>query len=179
MILGFSYRFYEDNSGKRYSFHDVRKVFQDGTEEPTYVVADTPSTELSVRYVPVDKVQWQDEKPYYPEEPGLELEPQQDKMSKSRGNVVNPDAVVAEYGADALRCYEMFMGPLEQVKPWNTRSVAGVSRFLSRVWSLIMGENGELHGQIGTISDPKAHLTRQYHRRKRSLKTLMGCASRR
>ena len=47
-------------------------------------------------------------------------------------------AVIAEYGADALRCYEMFMGPLEQVKPWNTRSVAGVSRFLARVWSLVI-----------------------------------------
>lgn len=166
MILGFSYRYYEDESGNRYSFHDVQKVVLDGSEESSYVVAVKPAVALTVRYAPVEKILWQDEKPYHPEVLGLELEPQQDKMSKSRGNVVNPDAVVAEYGADALRCYEMFMGPLEQVKPWNTRSVAGVSRFLSRVWSLIIGENEEIREQIvDEVPDPKASLTRQYHKK--------------
>ena len=62
------------------------------------------------------------------------------KMSKSRGNVVNPDDVVDEYGADSLRLYEMFMGPLEAVKPWSTRSVEGVHRFLSRSWRLIAAD---------------------------------------
>ncbi|HYF34674.1 MAG TPA: leucine--tRNA ligase [Prosthecobacter sp.] len=65
------------------------------------------------------------------------------KMSKSRGNVVNPDDVVAEYGADALRLYEMFMGPLEQVKPWSMKGVEGVYRFLARVWRLVMEVNDE------------------------------------
>ena len=63
------------------------------------------------------------------------------KMSKSRGNVVNPDDVIAQYGADAFRCYEMFMGPLEQMKPWSMRGVEGVFRFLARVWRLMMAEN--------------------------------------
>jgi leucyl-tRNA synthetase len=63
------------------------------------------------------------------------------KMSKSRGNIVNPDDVIAQYGADAFRCYEMFMGPLEQMKPWSMRGVEGVSRFLARVWRLMMAEN--------------------------------------
>jgi leucyl-tRNA synthetase len=63
-----------------------------------------------------------------------------DKMSKSRGNVVNPDEVVKEYGADSLRLYEMFMGPLEATKPWSTRSVEGVYRFLNRVWRLLIDE---------------------------------------
>jgi len=63
------------------------------------------------------------------------------KMSKSRGNIVNPDDVIEQYGADAFRCYEMFMGPLEQMKPWSMRGVEGVSRFLARVWRLIMTEN--------------------------------------
>jgi leucyl-tRNA synthetase len=59
------------------------------------------------------------------------------KMSKSKGNVVNPDEVVAEYGADALRMFEMFMGPLEDMKPWQTKGIIGVSRFLERVNRLV------------------------------------------
>ena len=63
------------------------------------------------------------------------------KMSKRWGNVIDPLDVIAEYGADAFRCYEMFMGPLEQMKPWSTTGVEGVSRFLARVWRLMMEEN--------------------------------------
>jgi leucyl-tRNA synthetase len=76
---------------------------------------------------------------------GLILGEDGQKMSKSRGNVVNPDDVVSEYGADALRLYEMFMGPLEQVKPWQMKGVEGVSRFLARVWRVAFDENeGEI-----------------------------------
>ncbi|MDD9922433.1 MAG: class I tRNA ligase family protein, partial [Boseongicola sp.] len=69
---------------------------------------------------------------------GLILGEDGQKMSKSRGNVVNPDDIMAEYGADAFRLYEMFMGPLEMVKPWNTKGVEGVYRFLGRVWRLFV-----------------------------------------
>ena len=65
------------------------------------------------------------------------------KMSKSRGNVVNPDDILVEYGADAFRLYEMFMGPLQDSKPWNTKGVEGVYRFLGRVWRLFVDENSE------------------------------------
>ncbi len=65
------------------------------------------------------------------------------KMSKSRGNVVSPDEVIAEFGADSLRLYEMFMGPLEQMKPWSMKGVEGVFRFLARVWRLGFEENQE------------------------------------
>jgi leucyl-tRNA synthetase len=76
---------------------------------------------------------------------GLILGEDGQKMSKSRGNVVNPDDVVSEYGADALRLYEMFMGPLEQVKPWQMKGVEGVSRFLARVWRVAFDEqDGEI-----------------------------------
>jgi leucyl-tRNA synthetase len=74
--------------------------------------------------------------------PDIRVDARAHKMSKSRGNVVNPDTVVQKYGADAFRLYEMFMGPLEQVKPWNTRGVEGTHRFLNRVWRLIAAPDG-------------------------------------
>ncbi len=73
----------------------------------------------------------------------IELTGRTDKMSKSRKNVVNPDHVVKDYGADALRLYEMFMGPLEQVKPWQMNGVEGVYRFLGRVWRLLIDDRAE------------------------------------
>jgi leucyl-tRNA synthetase len=71
---------------------------------------------------------------------GMILGENGEKMSKARGNVVNPDDVVKEFGADSLRLYEMFMGPLEAVKPWNTKSIEGVYRFLSRAWRMIVDD---------------------------------------
>ena len=163
MILGFSYRYYEDGDGKRYSYREVQK--RDANGEETYGLSANPDTGVSVKYVSVNNVVWREETPYHPHDQRIELEPQTDKMSKSRGNVVNPDDVIAEYGADALRCYEMFMGPLEQVKPWNTRSVAGVSRFLGRSWSLLIDEAGALRPQIvDRPLDPQASLTRLLHK---------------
>ena len=74
------------------------------------------------------------------------------KMSKSRGNVVNPDDVLAEFGADAFRLYEMFMGPLQDVKPWNTRGVEGVYRFLGRVWRLFVDERSETAYELAEVT---------------------------
>lgn len=68
------------------------------------------------------------------ENQGLILGPDGEKMSKSKGNVINPDDVVSDLGADSLRLYEMFMGPLEDAKPWSTQSIVGVRRFIERVW---------------------------------------------
>jgi len=75
---------------------------------------------------------------------GLILGEDGQKMSKSRGNVINPDDILAEYGADAFRLYEMFMGPLEMVKPWSTKGVEGVYRFLGRVWRLFVDDKSEV-----------------------------------
>src|SRR5204863_6162460 len=74
---------------------------------------------------------------------GLILGEDSQKMSKARGNVINPDDVIYEFGADALRLYEMFLGPLEMVKPWSTKGVEGVYRFLGRVWRLFVDEKSE------------------------------------
>jgi len=79
---------------------------------------------------------------------GMILGTNNEKMSKSRGNVINPDDIVNEYGADTLRVYEMFMGPLEATKPWNTNGVEGTYRFLSRVWRLFVDDNGNLNEKI-------------------------------
>lgn len=79
---------------------------------------------------------------------GMILGNNNEKMSKSRGNVVNPDEIVQGYGADTLRIYEMFMGPLEATKPWNINGVEGSHRFLSRVWRLIFNEEGNINSKI-------------------------------
>ena len=71
-------------------------------------------------------------------------------MSKSRGNVVNPETIIESYGADALRLYLMFLGPLEAMKPWNTKGIEGVSRFLRKLWRLVVDE---VSGQISTKID--------------------------
>ena len=81
---------------------------------------------------------------------GLILGEDGQKMSKSRGNVVNPDDIVREYGAVSLRLYEMFMGPLKDVKPWATKGVEGISRFLARVWRVAFRENQEGEWEINS-----------------------------
>ncbi len=85
---------------------------------------------------------------------GLILGEDGQKMSKSRGNVINPDDILAEYGADAFRLYEMFMGPLEMVKPWSTKGVEGVYRFLGRVWRLFVDEQSETEFEQSLTTDP-------------------------
>jgi leucyl-tRNA synthetase len=91
---------------------------------------------------------------------GVILGEDNQKMSKSRGNIVNPDDVIDQYGADAFRCYEMFMGPLEQMKPWSMRGVEGVARFLARAWRLLMTETQagewELSAKLKDIDSDKA-----------------------
>ncbi|RAV01674.1 leucine--tRNA ligase [Paenibacillus sp. YN15] len=79
---------------------------------------------------------------------GMILGENNEKMSKSRGNVVNPDDIVSQFGADTLRMYEMFMGPLESTKPWSITGVEGIHRFLNRVWRLFINENGQLQEKI-------------------------------
>ena len=76
-----------------------------------------------------------------------------DKMSKSRGNVINPDDIVTQYGADTLRLYEMFMGPLEAAKDWTEEGVEGARRFLDRVWRLFIDDENEVRDRITTHND--------------------------
>jgi len=81
------------------------------------------------------------------------------KMSKSRGNVINPDRVVADYGADSMRLYEMFMGPLESIKPWSMQGVEGVHRFLQKVWRMIVdADTGQMCGEVKDAGGDEATL---------------------
>ncbi len=95
---------------------------------------------------------------------GMILGENMEKMSKSRGNVVNPDEIVNEYGADTLRMYEMFMGPLEATKPWNTNGVEGSYRFLNRIWRLFVNEEGWLNEKISADAKGDDAFKRTWHR---------------
>jgi leucyl-tRNA synthetase len=132
MIQGKSYRYFSDDDGKEYSADDVR---YDG-EVPVHVGSGSP---LQEQWVRTDDVSWVDGKAMTPDGE-VELEEVIEKMAKSRGNVVNPDDVIAEHGADSMRLYEMFIGPLNRAAPWSTEGIPGVHRFLQRVYRLLMEE---------------------------------------
>ena len=98
-------------------------------------------------------------------DPDIRVDSRAHKMSKSRGNVVNPDEILERYGADAFRLYEMFMGPLEQVKPWNTRGVEGTHRFLNRVWRMLTdARNGSGLKDTVRECEPTDEQSRALHR---------------
>jgi leucyl-tRNA synthetase len=96
-------------------------------------------------------------------DPSVVVDARAHKMSKSRGNVVNPDDIVERYGADAFRLYEMFLGPLEQVKPWSTRGVEGTYRFLNRTWRLLVGEDGDAISAAIVDTEPSKDQLRLIH----------------
>ncbi len=129
MILGeLEFTCFRDDSGNAISAEHV----QGGKDKRT-------GAEVTTTRVSEEHVEKQGERFVLRERPDIAVDARAFKMSKSRGNVVNPDDIVASYGADAFRLYEMFMGPLEQVKPWNTRGVEGTHRFLNRAWRLVTG----------------------------------------
>ena len=117
------------------------------------------------KYHHPDTVDWRDDRVFLAgtNEP---LEARIEKMSKSKLNVANPDDVIARWGADTLRLHELFMGPLHQQKPWQTKDVDGVHRFLSRTWRLVVDERtGELAGRVGDDeAAPGDDLERQLHK---------------
>ncbi len=139
MILGeLEYTGYVDDAGKPVSVEQVRDNVDGETGRP-----------VSLRRFSEDDVVKDGDKFVLKSATGIVVDARAHKMSKSRGNVVNPDEIVARYGADAFRLYEMFMGPLEQVKPWSTRGVDGTYRFLNRAWRLIVdSESGQLSGSV-------------------------------
>jgi leucyl-tRNA synthetase len=140
MILGDSYRYYDtdvsDDGSEAQAFPS--SAVRETDEGPVTHEGNVP---VKARWVPLKDVVFHDDKAWHPTIEGLELERVVEKMSKSRGNVVNPDDVVAEFGADSMRLYEMFIGPLEKAAPWSTEGIQGVSRFLHRSWRLLLEED--------------------------------------
>lgn len=94
---------------------------------------------------------------------GMILGEDSNKMSKSRGNVVNPDDVIDNYGADSLRLFEMFLGPLSATKPWSTKGIEGVYRFLNKIWRLVIDEEGNISKKIQEVK-PEEDAERIMHR---------------
>jgi leucyl-tRNA synthetase len=147
LILGRTYLYYVTKDGQAVSYKDRHNYEELRGERvlPDYV-----------RVVAPDEVRWVEERPTHPTL-DIELEEIIEKMAKSRGNVVNPDSVIKDHGADALRVYEMAMGPLEEKKPWDQRSVSGSARFISRIWRLLCDEQG-LSARVVDRAPDKAEL---------------------
>ncbi|WOK98606.1 leucine--tRNA ligase, chloroplastic/mitochondrial isoform X1 [Canna indica] len=118
--------------------------------------------------VPAEKVMKVGDFYVIKDNPTIRLVARAYKMSKSRGNVINPDDVVSEYGADSLRLYEMFMGPLRDSKTWSTGGIEGVHRFLARTWRLIVGpplpDGSYSYGTVATDGEPTSEQLRALHR---------------
>lgn len=153
MIQGRSNFVYRVNSTNKYVSYGLRKNY------------DTTALHVDVSLVDNDVLDTEAFKSWRPEfaEAEFILEngkyicgAEVEKMSKSKFNVVNPDEIVAKYGADTLRMYEMFLGPLEQFKPWNTNGIDGVYKFLRKFWNLMHDESGNLN--LSTNSPDKAEL---------------------
>lgn len=172
-----TYRAYE---GKNISFEEAKEIFERIDIDADYdfdTLADDKSLEIRIFPIRVDvslvdgieldidsfkksKPEYRDSKLEYTDGKyicGVEVE----KMSKSKYNVVNPDILVDKYGADTFRMYEMFLGPVEQSKPWDTKGIEGVHRFLKKLWRLFYDEQ---KGQVWTDEQPTADELKVLHR---------------
>ncbi|GAB4127967.1 MAG: leucine--tRNA ligase [Thermogutta sp.] len=161
MILGeMEYSAFQDGEGRWVDESDVREV---GESRFAHKVTGTPVKPVKLQ---PDQVEKRGDVFVLRECPGVRVDARAYKMSKSRGNVVNPDDIVREYGADSLRLYEMFMGPLESTKPWSMDGVHGVRGFLDRVWRMIVDERAEVLRINPAVQDaaPTADQARMIHR---------------
>jgi leucyl-tRNA synthetase len=159
MILGeVEFNGYQTNAGEWVSTANAEKgesgMVHAKTKEPltSVVVADNEVSKVADHFA-------------LTADNSIRIESRAHKMSKSRGNVINPDNVVREYGADSLRLYEMFMGPLEATKPWSTTGVNGVRNFLDRVWRLMIDPFSDENQLVDSIQDvvPTPEQNRMIH----------------
>jgi leucyl-tRNA synthetase len=179
LILGeMEFHAFETSTGEQVSAGDVRDIDEEATEQGVKMFAMHVKTgaKLMGKRVAEDEVEKTHNGYRLKKDPNIRVDARSFKMSKSRGNVANPDDIIRDYGADAARLYVMYMGPLEQQKPWNTRDIIGMTRFLNAVWRNFVGDDssGEpasaggsgassKHAKIEPITIPEA-LDRMMHR---------------
>jgi len=149
LILGEPEHFYfADESGDFVSAEFVKEI-------NTLDFADIRTPENKrVKHISIteDKLEKRNEFFYLKENSDIRVHSKAYKMSKSRGNVINPDDIIEEFGADSLRLFEMFMGPLQDSKPWSQTGLEGVHRFMNRVWRLIVEEDGSLSKSVQNVA---------------------------
>jgi leucyl-tRNA synthetase len=146
LILGETeYHVFHKGDGTRISATEVKDLDEEATETGVRMIAveRTNGDKVTGRRVSEEEIEKAGDGYRLQSNPEIRVDARSFKMSKSRGNVVNPDAIVGDYGADTFRLYEMYMGPLEAQKPWNTRDIVGMSRFLNKVWRNFTGETEE------------------------------------
>ncbi len=167
LILGelefHAFQFSGDHAISTALLTDIR---EEATDHGVQMVATVTETRAKAtgRRVPDDQVEKTSDGYRLKSNPQIRVDARSFKMSKSRGNVASPDDLVRDYGADALRLYIMYMGPLEMQKPWNTRDIVGMTRFLNAVWRNLAGD--EENNKVAQIVDepiPQA-IDRQMHR---------------
>jgi len=174
LILGeMEYHVFENGPGQSVTLQEVKDIGEEATENGvTMIGIHKPTNQRLVgRRLQEEEVEQRKDGWFLKSDPKIKVDARSFKMSKSRGNTLNPDPFVQEYGADAFRLYEMYMGPLEAQKPWSTRDIIGQTRFLRAVWRNLIGDTDEesppQQAQEGTkvydgpIPDP---LARQMHR---------------
>jgi leucyl-tRNA synthetase len=167
LILGETeYHVFTDDGGKLISLSDLRDLSEEAHADGVKMIAFHKQTgaRLTGKRIDEDEVEKTPDGCVLKADAKIRVDARSFKMSKSRGNVVNPDQIVADYGADTFRLYEMYMGPLEAQKPWNTRDIIGMSRFLNSVHRNLIGddESGKKASVVaGEIPDA---LDRQMHR---------------
>jgi leucyl-tRNA synthetase len=154
---------FENAEGVPVSTTDLRDMSEEATaQKPIMVGFHHQSRERCIgRRIGEEEVERRGNEYVLKKNPAIKVDARSFKMSKSRGNVVNPDDIVRDYGADTFRLYEMYMGPLEAQKPWNTRDIVGMSRFLNSLWRNLVGEDEKLKIADEEIPDV---LDRQMHR---------------
>ena len=167
LILGETeFHLFVDDAGKPVSMVELYDIDEEATPQGVQMTAMHKGSgkKLTARRIKEDEVERTSDGYALKKDPKIRVDARSFKMSKSRGNVVNPDKIVADYGADAFRLYEMYMGPLESQKPWSTRDIVGMSRFLASVYRNLIGDE-ELGKKASIVDVPIPDgLDRQMHR---------------
>jgi leucyl-tRNA synthetase len=148
------------------SVSDLRDIEEEASEQGVRMFGAHKQTgdKIFGRRVGEDEVEKHADGYYLKGHPNIRVDARSSKMSKSRGNVVNPDGIIRDYGADSFRLYEMYLGPLEAQKPWNTRDIVGMYRFLNSVWRNMVGDE-DSGKKADIVSTPvPENLDRMMHR---------------